>query len=389
VSEQPAATGPLHGIKVVELAGIGPAPFACMMLADLGAEVLRLERPGGGASAIMGRFDVLARGRRSVAIDLKAPGATALALDLVGHADVLVEAFRPGVAERLGVGPDACLAANPRLVYARMTGWGQDGPLAARVGHDIDYAAIAGAISAIGEPGRKPVPPLNLVADFGGGAMFCVTGVLSALIERAGSGRGQVIDVAMVDGVSSLLAMAHSQRSAGLMNDERGSNLLDGGAPYYDTYRCSDGEYIAVGAIESQFFAELIRVLDLPDPPKQGDVAAWPRLRALLTDAFAARTRAEWIEAFDGVDACVAPVWRLGEAANDPHLQARGTLVTVDGVVQPAVAPRFSRTPGRLGAAPGPIGADTTEALRSWGVPDATIDTLLATGTIVQSGSHL
>jgi alpha-methylacyl-CoA racemase len=379
-----AGKGPLQGIKVLELAGIGPAPYACMLLADLGADVMRLERPGGGASAVMGRYDVLARGRRSVACDLKAPGASALALALVTKADVLVEAFRPGVAERLGIGPEESLAANPRLIYARMTGWGQAGPLSARVGHDINYAAITGAIAAIGEPGRKPVPPLNLVADFGGGAMFCVTGVLAALIERASSGAGQVIDVAMVDGVSSLLAMAHSQRSAGLMNDDRGSNLLDGGAPYYDTYRCSDGEYMAVGALEPQFFAELTRVLDIADLPRQGDVAAWPRMRELFSQAFATRTRTEWIEIFDGVDACVSPVWRLSEARTDPHLQARDTILDIDGVVQPAVAPRFSRTPGAVGGVAQPTGTNTTEALRDWGIGDAVIDQLLADGTIVQ-----
>jgi alpha-methylacyl-CoA racemase len=382
---EPQSTGPLAGIKVIELAGIGPAPFACMMLSDLGAEVLRLERPGGGASAILGAYDVLARGRRSVAIDLKAPGAAALVVELATSADVLIEAFRPGVAERLGVGPADCLAANPRLVYARMTGWGQDGPLAARAGHDIDYAAIAGAISAVGEPGRKPVPPLNLVADFGGGAMYCVTGVLAALLERATSGLGHVIDVAMVDGVSSLLAMAHGQRSAGMMTDERGSNMLDGGAPYYDTYRCADGEYMAVGALESQFFAALAQVLDIPDLPTQGDVASRPRMRELFTAAFASRTRAEWIEAFEGVDACVAPVWRLGEAAADPQLRARQTLIERDGVVQPAVAPRFSRTPGEVGVPPRPAGADTTEALRDWGISAADIETHLSTGAVVQS----
>jgi alpha-methylacyl-CoA racemase len=382
---EPHAVGPLAGIKVIELAGIGPAPFACMMLSDLGAEVLRLERPGGGASAILGRYDVLARGRRSVAIDLKAPGAAALVLELVASADVLIEAFRPGVAERLGVGPDECLAANPRLVYARMTGWGQDGPLAARAGHDIDYAAIAGAIGAIGEPGRKPVPPLNLVADFGGGAMFCVTGVLAALLERATSGLGQVIDVAMVDGVSSLLAMAHGHRSAGMMSDDRGSNLLDGGAPFYDTYRCADGEYVAVGALEPQFFAAVARVLDIPDLPTQADVASRPRMRELFMAAFASRTRAEWIEAFDGVDACVSPVWRLGETSADPHLRARGTLLDIDDVVQPAVAPRFSRTPGQVGVPPRPAGADTTEALRDWGISAAAIDAHLTAGTVVQA----
>jgi alpha-methylacyl-CoA racemase len=327
--------GPLSGVRVIEVAGIGPAPFACMLLADLGAEVLRLERSSGTLSTIMGRFDVLARGRRSVAID--------------------------------------------------MTGWGQDGPLAARVGHDIDYAAVAGAISTVGEPGRKPVPPLNLVADFGGGSMFCVTGVLAALVERATSGKGQVIDVAMVDGVSSLLAMAHSQRSAGMMNDERGSNLLDGGTPYYDTYRCADGEYMAVGAIEPQFFNELARVVDILGLPAQSDIAEWPRMRELLIEKFATRTRAEWIEAFDGVDACVSPVWRMSEAVADPHIAARQSLLDIEGVIQPNVAPRFSRTPGEVGAAPKPVGTDTTAALRDWGIKDEAIDQLLADSVVTQA----
>jgi alpha-methylacyl-CoA racemase len=377
--------GPLSGIRVLELAGIGPAPFACMMLADLGAEVLRLERPTGTLGARLGKYDVLSRGRRSVAIDLKAPGAVDLVLELVGRSDVLVEAFRPGVAERLGVGPDDCLAANPRLVYARMTGWGQSGPRAARVGHDIGYAAVAGAIATVGERGRKPVPPLNLIADFGGGGMFCVTGVLAALLERTTSGQGQVIDVAMVDGVSSLLAMAHGQQSGGTMSDERGSNLLDGGAPYYDTYRCSDGEYVAVGALEPQFFDELVRVLELIDPPAQSDIAQWPRLRMLMADAFEARSRNEWVELFDGVDACVTPVWRLSEAAGDPHLLDRQSLLDVDGVVQPNVAPRFSRTPGEVGRAARRPGADTTSALRDWGIAAPTVTRLLSGGVIAQA----
>jgi alpha-methylacyl-CoA racemase len=377
--------GPLHGVRVIELAGIGPAPFACMLLADMGAEVLRLERATGTLAAVMGKYDVLSRGRRSVAIDLKADGASALVLDLAREADVLVEAFRPGVAERLGVGPDECLAANPRLVYARMTGWGQDGPLAARVGHDIDYAAIAGAISTVGERGRKPVPPLNLVADFGGGAMYCVTGVLAALVERASSDKGQVIDVAMVDGVSSLLAMAHSQRAAGMMSDERGSNLLDGGTPYYDTYECADGEYMAVGALESQFFAELVRVLAIPDLPAQSDIEQWPRMRELIAAKFASRPRAEWVEAFDGVDACVSPVWRLSEAPADPHLAARRSMVDIDGVVQPNVAPRFSRTPGEVGGPTKPPGTDTTDALRDWGIKGVRVEELLAAGVVTQA----
>jgi alpha-methylacyl-CoA racemase len=376
--------GPLHGLKVVELAGIGPAPFACMILADLGAEVLRLERPDSLTAKIMGPRDVLNRGRRSVAIDLKADGATEVVLDLVRAADVLVEAFRPGVTERLGLGPKECLEANPALVYARMTGWGQEGPLAPRVGHDINYASIAGAIASIGEPGRKPVPPLNLVADFGGGAMYCVSGVLAALYERTSSGKGQVVDVAMVDGVSSLLAMAHGQRSAGLVKDERGSNMLDGGRPYYDTYLCADGEYMSVGAIEAQFFAELVRVLDLQDVPAQNDPAGWPRMREMFAATFASKTRAEWTEIFSEVDACVAPVWRLGEAADDPHIRARQTLVDVDGVVQPAAAPRFSRTPGTHGHPPRPVGADTTVALTDWGVPKETVAALLDSGALVQ-----
>jgi alpha-methylacyl-CoA racemase len=371
-------------MKVIELAGIGPAPYACMLLADLGAEVLRLERPKGTLSGVIGGYDVLSRGRRTVAVDLKAEGARELVLELVKEADVLIEAFRPGVAERLGLGPDECRGVNPRLVYARMTGWGQDGPMADRVGHDINYASITGAIAAVGEKDRKPVPPLNLVADFGGGSMFAIMGILAALIERATSGEGQVIDVAMVDGVTSLLSMAHGQRQAGMMPDARGSSLLDGGAPYYDTYRCSDGEYMSVGAIEGQFFEELKRVLDLPDLPAQGDHANWPKMREMLAASFATKTRDEWTAAFDGVDACVAPVLWLSEAATHPHLAARGTLVDVGGVVQPNSAPRFSRTPGQAGAPPRAPGSDTVTALRDWKIDDATVERLLGSGAVVQ-----
>jgi alpha-methylacyl-CoA racemase len=384
VTSASTPAGPLRGIKVIELAGIGPAPYACMLLADLGAEVLRLERPKGNIMGVIGGFDILARGRRSVAVDLKAAGARELVLDLAQQADVLVEAFRPGVAERLGLGPDDCLGANGRLVYARMTGWGQEGPLAERVGHDINYASITGAIAAIGEKDRKPVPPLNLVADFGGGSMFCVLGVLAALVERESSGQGQVIDVAMVDGVSSLLSMAHGQRSAGMMPDARGSSLLDGGAPYYDTYRCADGEYMSVGAIEPQFYEELRRVLELPDLPDQSDHANWPRMREMLAAKFATRTRAEWTEVFDGVDACVAPVMWLSEAKEHPHLKARGTIVEVNGVAQPGPAPRFSRTPGSVGAPPRAPGEDTVAALSDWGIDSERVEKLLAEGTVVQ-----
>jgi alpha-methylacyl-CoA racemase len=369
---------------VIELAGIGPAPYACMLLSDMGAEVLRLERSKGTISGVLGGYDVLSRGRRSVAIDLKAPGARELVLELCKEADVLIEAFRPGVAERLGVGPEDCRGANPRLVYARMTGWGQEGPLADRVGHDINYASITGAIAAIGEKDRKPVPPLNLVADFGGGSMFCVMGVLAALLERQTSGEGQVIDVAMVDGVSSLLSMAHGQASAGMMPDARGSSLLDGGAPYYDTYKCSDGEYMSVGAIEAQFYETLKQTLGLADLPAQGDHANWPKMREMLTEKFATKTRDEWAAIFDGVDACVAPVRWLSEAKNDPHLVARGTLVEMGGVTNPAPAPRFSRTPGRIAGPPKHPGTDTVAALTDWGVDKAEVDRLVAAGVVVQ-----
>jgi alpha-methylacyl-CoA racemase len=354
-----------------------------MLLADLGAEVLRVDRPTAGFG--VPAYDVTGRGRRSVAVDLKNPAAAEVVLRLVAAADVLVEGLRPGVAERLGVGPDACLERNPRLVYARMTGWGQDGPLAPRVGHDINYAAITGALGAIGEPGRKPVPPLNLVADFGGGSMFLVTGILAALLERGTSGRGQVVDSAMVDGVTSLLSMTYGFRAAGGWSDERGSNLLDGGAPFYDTYACSDGEHVAIGALEPQFWALVVQTLGLEDLPDQYDRAGWPVLRSRLTEAFASRTRDEWAEVFDGLDACVSPVLSIGEAPQHPHLRAREAVVEVDGVLQPAPAPRFSRTPGAVGAAARPAGADTREALQAWGFGSDELDQLERDAVVVQS----
>jgi alpha-methylacyl-CoA racemase len=375
----PRRSGPLAGITVIELAGLGPAPHACMQLADLGAEVVRVDRPGSTP------FAVLDRGRRSVALDLKSDGAAEVVLRLAEQADVLVEGFRPGVAERLGVGPEACLSRNPRLVYARMTGWGQHGPLAPRVGHDLNYASLTGALAAIGEPGRKPVPPLNLVADFGGGSMLLVTGVLAALVERGASGQGQVIDVAMVDGVNTLLAMTYGFRSAGMWTDERGANLLDGGAPFYDTYRCADGGYIAVAALEPQFWAVVVETLGLQDPPEQYDATRWPELRALLTDAFAARTRDAWAEVFADLDACVSPVLTVGEAAAHPHLAARDAIVEVDGVAQPAPSPRFSRTPGALTTPARPAGHDTRDTLRDWGFADDEVTALEAGGVAVQA----
>ena len=378
--------GPLSGVRVVEVAGIGPAPLGCMILGDLGAEVLRIDRPSGpGLSLVPYRKDTLARSRRSVAVDLKADGGKDVVHRLIERADVFVEAFRPGVAERLGIGPDELLARNPRLVYARMTGWGQDGPLAPRAGHDVDYASIVGAISAIGEPGRKPVFPLNLLADFGGGSMFLVTGVLAALVERATSGKGQVVDVAMVDGVATLTAMVHSHIASGIWTDQRGSNLLDGGAPFYDTYECADGEYVAVGALERQFFAELVRVLEVADRvPDQHDMSRWPEMRELFATTFKSRPRDEWAALLDGVDACVAPVMRLTEAADHPHVKARETLLTIDGVTQPAPAPRFSRTPGEIQSPPRKPGEDTTETLLDWGFSSDEVKQLLDAGVVAQ-----
>ena len=335
--------GPLAGVRVLELAGIGPAPLACRLLADLGAEVLRVERGGGPID------DGLADGRPRVEVDLKDPAQLSRVRGAVATADVLVEGMRPGVAERLGLGPDVCGQRNPRLVYARMTGWGQDGPLAQRAGHDLNYLALTGALHAIG-PAGKPVVPLNLVADFGGGTMFLVTGILAALVERERSGLGQVVDVAMVDGVSQLMAMTWSMWSSGSWRDERATNLLDGGAPFYDTYECADGRWVAVGAIEPQFYAQLVAGLGLADAlPGQFD--DWPATRAAFTAAFATRPRDEWAELFAGTDACVTPVLSLAEAPDGGHLAARATLLRDGAAVRPAPAPRFGRTPGAVATA--------------------------------------
>ena len=368
--------GPLHGIRVVELAGIGPGPYACMLLSQLGADVLRVDRPDGPVVRMPGP-DLLALGRPTLPVDLKHPEASALVLDLVERADVLVEGFRPGVAERLGVGPDACLERNPRLVYARMTGWGQDGPWADQVGHDINYAGLTGALAAIGEAGRKPVVPLNLVADFGGGALFCVVGVLAALAERSASGQGQVVDAAMVDGVSSLMSMFWGMRAGGGWTDARASNLLDGGAPFYDTYACADGEYVAVGAIEEQFWRETLAVLDLHDAPERSDIARWPELRQRLADVFAQKTRDEWAAVFEGRPACVTPVLHLGEVPAHPHISGRGSVVDDAGVFRPGPAPRFSRTPSGLPPEQGYDGA-----LDGWGLDEAELERLRKIGTV-------
>ncbi|MTD57542.1 CaiB/BaiF CoA transferase family protein [Amycolatopsis pithecellobii] len=359
--------GPLAGLRVVELAGLGPCPHAAMVLGDLGADVIRIERPQAGFDPV-GPSDHVLRNRRSVAADLKSDDGRALVLGLIEKADVLLEGFRPGVTERLGLGPQECLAVNPRLVYGRMTGWGQDGPLAQRAGHDINYISLTGALHAIGRAGERPVPPLNLVGDFGGGSMFLVTGVLAALWERARSGQGQVVDAAMVDGASVLSQMTWSFRGSGGWSDERGTNLLDGGAPYYDTYTCADGRYIAVGCLEPQFYAAFLHGLGLDgeDLPAQYDRAGWPALRARFTAVIVGKTRDEWAAIFEGTDACVTPVLTFEEATVHPHLSARDTLVTLDGVTQAAPAPRFSRTPTAKPTPPPLPGADTENVHDTW-----------------------
>jgi alpha-methylacyl-CoA racemase len=347
-----ADSGPLAGIRVIELAGLGPAPHAAMILADLGADVVRIDRPRGRALQLgeEGARDVVLRGRPAVLLDLKRADDVARLTELAGTADVLLEGLRPGVAERLGIGPEPLLDGNPRLVYARITGWGQEGPLARTAGHDLNYLGLTGALRAIGRPDEPPAPPLNLVADFGGGSMLLVLGVLAALVERGASGRGQVVDAAMVDGVALLSQMTLALTAMGAWGAERGGNLLDGGAPFYDTYACADGEYVAVGALEPQFYAALLAGLDLDaaELPDQQDRSGWPVLRRAFTATFAARTRDEWAERFDGTDACVTPVLSFEEAAAHPHLAARDTYVRRDGVLQASPAPRFSRTPGAL-----------------------------------------
>jgi alpha-methylacyl-CoA racemase len=369
-------------VSVVEFASLAPAPFGVMVLADLGARVVRIDRAAAAGSSSLP--DPLGRSRRSIALDLKHPEGLGVALRLVEGADVAVEGWRPGVAERLGVGPDACLARNPGLVYGRMTGWGQDGPLAAEAGHDIDYLAVAGALEPIGRAGGPPVPPLNLVADFGGGGMLLAVGILAALLERERSGRGQVVDAAMVEGTALLTTMLHGFRAAGLWAGERGENLLDSGAPFYDVYEAADGRYVAVGAIEPQFFAALLEGLGL-DPaalPAQHDRCGWPVMRERLAAAFRARTRDEWAAHFIGREACVAPVLGPGEAPAHPHLRARGSFVEVAGIPVPAPAPRFGRTPaGTPRPSPRP-GEHTDEILGEAGYDAGAIRSLRANGAV-------
>ncbi|HYH34590.1 MAG TPA: CaiB/BaiF CoA-transferase family protein [Nocardioides sp.] len=376
-------SGPLRGVKVVEIAGIGPGPHACMLLADLGADVLRVERPGGGFLSA-GARDVTARSRPTVVLDLKHPDAVRTVLDLASRADVLVEGMRPGAAERLGVGPDACWAHNPALVYGRVTGWGQDGPWAQAAGHDLNYIAVTGALHGAGQDPARPHFPGNLLGDFGGGSTYLVIGVLAALLESRASGRGQVVDAAVVDGVASLNAVGTMLAALGLQPETRGQGLLDGGMPYYDLYETADGRHLSVGPLEPQFYAEMIRLLGLEGRvPDRDDPRNHAQLRQLLAEAFRQRTQAEWAEVFDATDACVAPVLTLGEAVTHPQLAARGTYVEVEGITQPAPAPRFSRTPGAISRPPAAPGAHTREALTAWGIDD--VDALVASGAAVQA----
>ncbi len=381
-----AVSGALDNIRVIELAGIGPAPFAGMLLADAGADVLRVERSGfGGSVASEGvHWDFLARSRPSVSVNLKEPDGVALLLDLVEGADALIEGYRPGVAERMGIGPEVCLERNPRLVYGRMTGWGQDGPFALAAGHDIDYIALAGALWPIGWADQPPPPPLNLVGDFGGGGMLLAYGVVCALLEASRSGKGQVVDAAMVDGAASLMTIIYAFRRGGIWQEGRASNMLDGAAPFYGTYETADGKYFAIGAIERQFYAELLRVLEV-DPaslPDQNDREQWPAMRERFAQIFRSKTRDEWSDRFAGTDACGAPVLSPWEAHEHPHNRARETFVEIEGNVQPAPAPRFSRTPSAVRRPPSFPGADTDEGLAAWGVDEKRIAELREHGVL-------
>jgi alpha-methylacyl-CoA racemase len=364
--------GPLEGIRVIEIAGIGPGPFCAMLLADLGADVLRIDRADrvrrDAPSPVP--FDLTARSRRSAAVDLKNPRGVETVLRLAERADVLTEGFRPGVMERLGLGPDVCLGRNPRLVYGRMTGWGQDGPLAQAAGHDINYIALAGALAHFGRAGQKPTPPLNMVGDFGGGGIFLAMGLLAALLERQRSGRGQVVDAAMIDGAAVLMTMIWGLYQTGSFNLQPGSNLLDSGAHFYEVYETSDGRYISLGSIEPQFYAELLELLGLEPQslPAQMDASHWPELKGRFEALFRTRTRDEWCRILEGTDVCFAPVLTLPEAAAHPHARARRAFVEVDGKEQPAPAPRFSRTPLAAPTAPARVGQHTDAALRDWGL---------------------
>jgi alpha-methylacyl-CoA racemase len=381
--------GPLAGIKIIEMVGLGPCPFAAMMLADMGAEVIRIDRktkPGAdNPFPMLGtKFDVMARGRRSLALDLKKPEAREVVLQLAEQADILIEGFRPGVMERLGLGPDACLARNPKLVFGRITGWGQTGPLMHAAGHDLNYIALSGMLHAMGRADTPPNPPLNLVGDFGGGAMMLAFGVVCAALEAKTSGKGQVVDAAMTDGAALLGAMMYGLRAFGSWTDAREANMLDGGAPFYDTYACRDGKFLSVGAIEPQFYAQLLAITGAADPDfaKQWSQKRWPELKTKFAALFATRTRDEWCEILEGTDACVAPVLDMAEAPGHPHNAARATFVEIDGVTQPAPAPRFSRTQAEAGQAAAAPGQHSAAVLADWGFSQESIETLKGAGVI-------
>ncbi len=361
--------GPLAGVRVLEIGGIGPAPMAAMVLADLGADVMRIDKPKDDLLLVTPEHNLLHRGRRSAIVDLSQPGGAEVIRRLARSADIVTEGYRPGVAERLGIGPDDLFAVNPRLVYGRMTGWGREGPIAHTAGHDIAYIAVTGTLHAIGRAGGPPQVPLNLLGDFAAGSMFLVTGLLAALLESRVSGQGQVVDAAIVDGAAVLSTMMHGMMAGGVWRDQRGVNVLDTGAPFYDVYETADGRHMAVGALEPQFYAEFIRLLDPgPDLPDRYDLARWPQLRERFAATFRTKTMAQWAAIFDGSDACVAPVISFTEAPHHPQMAARQVFATANGVVQPAPAPRFSRTATQLGSAPAVPGAHTTTALADWGI---------------------
>lgn len=375
--------GPLTGVKIIEFQGIGPGPFCGMLLSDMGADVVRIdrkERNGGGS-----KFEIGGRGRRSISLDLKKPEAIETCLKLIEKADIVFEGFRPGVMERLGLGPDVCLKRNKRIVYGRMTGWGQEGPYSQMAGHDINYIAITGALRSCARPGEKPMHPLNLVGDFGGGAMYLAMGLLAALYEAKGSGQGQVVDCAMSDGAASLMSMFFGMSAAGMWSDEVGTNLLDGGAPFYDSYECSDGNYISIGSIEPQFYAELLEKMGLtndPDFKKQMDRTKWAVMKQKLITQFKTKSRDQWNAIMENTDICFGPVLGLKEALKHPHNVARKTFIEVEGVPQPAPAPRFSRTESEVQSPPPIIGQHTESALRDWGLSAAEVDTLRKVGAI-------
>lgn len=381
-------SGPLAGLRVIEMAGIGPGPFACMLLADLGADVVRVDRPGGGQlGSTDNPADVLQRGRRSIAVDLKHPDGVATVLSLIESADVVTEGYRPGVMEKLGLGPEVCLQRNPRLVFARMTGWGQDGPLSQAAGHDINYIAITGALAAIGRDDSGPVPPLNLLGDFGGGSLYLVMGIMAALFERNQSGKGQVVDAAITDGVISLMGALQGFQGVGLWDDAaRQSNMLDGGAHYYDTYQCSDGEWVSIGSIEPQFYALLMEKLGMEVGESsfadQFDKQKWPALKAVIGARIATQTRAHWCAVMEGTDVCFAPVLSMSEAPHHAHNQARQSFVDVEGYWQTAPAPRFSRTPGEVGGRPVLPGHNSEQILQELGLDQARIQQLKTSGAV-------